>query len=73
MVYMIYMQREQHQWVAMRRSYGAVFDFANPPKGEIRLRFQVSKNIKAHHVISRFAIPATWKAGATYSTKIWHS
>ncbi|KAK2356363.1 expansin B1 [Trifolium repens] len=66
-------QREQHQWVAMRRSYGAVFDFANPPKGEIRLRFQVSKNIKAHHVVSRFAIPATWKAGATYSTKIWHS
>jgi hypothetical protein len=67
------MQREQHQWVTMRRSYGAVFDFANPPKGEIRLRFQVSKNIKAHHVVSRFAIPATWKAGATYSTKIWHS
>jgi hypothetical protein len=64
------MQREQHQWVAMRRSYGAVFDFANPPKGEIKLRFQVSSNIEAHYVVSRFPIPAPWKVGATYSTKI---
>ncbi|GAU48224.1 hypothetical protein TSUD_184040 [Trifolium subterraneum] len=63
-------EREQHEWVAMHRSYGAVFDFANPPEGEIKLRFQLSKNIEARHVVSRFPIPASWKAGDTYFTNI---
>lgn len=63
-------QKEQHKWESMRRSYGAVFDYANPPKGEIRLRFQVSSNVGINWVESRFPIPSSWKAGATYSTKI---
>ncbi|KAJ1415042.1 RlpA-like protein, double-psi beta-barrel domain [Sesbania bispinosa] len=61
-------QKEHHQWEALRRSYGAVFDFANPPRGEILLRFQVSSSAGLKWVVSKFPIPANWRAGATYTT-----
>ncbi|XP_057419734.1 expansin-like B1 [Lotus japonicus] len=65
------LQKEYHKWELLRRSYGAVFDIANPPKGEIRLKFQVSDGSALPHWVGpKFAIPANWKAGATYSTKL---
>ncbi|KAJ1415039.1 RlpA-like protein, double-psi beta-barrel domain [Sesbania bispinosa] len=63
-------QRDHHQWEPLRRTYGAVFDFANPSRDEIRLRFQVSRNVELKWVESRFAIPRDWKVGATYATRI---
>jgi len=66
-VEMICMQRGQKRWEALRRAYGAVFDFANPPSGEIRLRFQVGYK---YWLLPKIAIPANWKPGATYDSKV---
>ncbi|KAJ1415045.1 RlpA-like protein, double-psi beta-barrel domain [Sesbania bispinosa] len=63
-------QKEHYKWEALRRTNGAVFDFANPPKGEIRLRFQVSNSAGVKWVEPNFTIPANWKAGASYSFNI---
>ncbi|KAG4378991.1 hypothetical protein GLYMA_17G147400v4 [Glycine max] len=60
------MWQSQQRWVPLRRSYGAVFDFANPPSGEILLRFKVGSNWK----LPKIPIPAYWKPGATYDTKV---
>ncbi|XP_027335516.1 expansin-like B1 [Abrus precatorius] len=58
------------RWEALRRVYGAVFDFANPPSGEIRLRFQVTYGGSNQWVYPRVAIPSNWKPGATYDAKV---
>ncbi|KAG5028367.1 hypothetical protein AAZX31_05G063100 [Glycine max] len=55
--------KSQQRWEPLRRSYGAVFDFANPPSGEILLRFKAGFWKQAK-------IPANWKPGATYDTKV---
>ncbi|XP_020231247.1 expansin-like B1 [Cajanus cajan] len=60
-------QKRQQRWEALRRSYGAVFDYANPPSGEIQLRFQLGYK---YWVRSKIHIPANWKPGATYDTKV---
>ncbi|XP_065856887.1 expansin-like B1 [Euphorbia lathyris] len=58
------------EWRSMRRSYGAVWDMANPPKGSISLRFQVSGNggglkwIEATNII-----PDYWKPGVAYDSQ----
>ncbi|KAK7262172.1 hypothetical protein RJT34_29734 [Clitoria ternatea] len=66
-------RKERNQWESLRRVYGAVFDFANPPKGEIHLRFQAGncggENFKLW-LESKVAIPANWKPGDTYDTKV---
>jgi len=59
-------QKGKERWEALRRVYGAVFDFANPPRGEILLRFQVG----VKWMIPNIAIPANWKPGATYDTTL---
>ncbi|RDX88596.1 Expansin-like B1 [Mucuna pruriens] len=60
-------QKRQQRWEPLRRAYGAVFDFANPPSGEIRLRFQVGFN---YWLLPKIPIPAYWKPGATFDTKV---
>jgi len=66
-VEMIWMQRGQKRWEPLRRAYGAVFDFANPPSGEIRLRFQVGYK---YWLLPKIPIPANWKSGATYDSQV---
>ncbi|XP_057432229.1 expansin-like B1 [Lotus japonicus] len=65
-----FLRKEHHKWEPLHRSYGAIFDIAKPPRGEIRLKFQVSGSEGLHWVEPKFAIPANWKAGATYSTNL---
>ncbi|XP_027337445.1 expansin-like B1 [Abrus precatorius] len=67
------LQKEYQRWEPMRRVYGAVFDFANPPRGEIRLRFQMGNcggEGFTYWVYPKIAIPANWKPGATYDAKV---
>ncbi|CAJ1943250.1 unnamed protein product [Sphenostylis stenocarpa] len=59
-------QRGEKRWEALRRAYGAVFDFANPPSGEILLRFQVGYK---YWLLPKISIPANWKPGVTYDSK----
>jgi len=56
------------EWKALNRNYGAVFDFANPPSGEIRLRFKVSG--MSDWVDPRIVIPSYWQPGSTYVTEV---
>ncbi|XP_057419265.1 expansin-like B1 [Lotus japonicus] len=65
------LRKEYRKWEPLRRVYGAVFDIANPPTGEIRLKFLVSDGSAGFHWVQpKIAIPANWKAGATYSAKL---
>ncbi|TKY55504.1 Expansin B1 [Spatholobus suberectus] len=61
-------QMESRQWKPLNRNYGAVFDFPNPPSGEIRLRFMVSG--MSDWVDPKIVIPSNWKPGATYTTNV---
>ncbi|KAK7262173.1 hypothetical protein RJT34_29735 [Clitoria ternatea] len=64
-------RKERRQWEPLRRVSGAVFDFANPPKGELILRFQVTyPQGYTKWFYPKTPIPAYWKPGATYDTKI---
>ncbi|KAG4930464.1 hypothetical protein AAZX31_17G143300 [Glycine max] len=56
------------QWKSLNRNYGAVFDFPNPPSGEIRLRFRVSG--MSDWVDPMIVIPSNWQPGNTYATKV---
>ncbi|KAK7386284.1 hypothetical protein VNO78_26409 [Psophocarpus tetragonolobus] len=57
-------QKTQQRWEPLHRSYGAVFDFANPPSGELLLRFKVGPIWKIYKV------PANWKPRFTYDTNL---
>ncbi|KAI4327185.1 hypothetical protein L6164_019677 [Bauhinia variegata] len=59
-------QKDSKAWMPMRRVYGAVFDFSNPPSGQIKLRFNVNGNME----LAKSPIPSNWKPGASYDTKI---
>ncbi|KAJ1415038.1 RlpA-like protein, double-psi beta-barrel domain [Sesbania bispinosa] len=61
-------QIDHNQWEPLRRSYGAVFDYANPPRGAIPLRFKLGSS--RPKLCSLITIPGNWKAGATYTAKI---
>lgn len=63
-------QEDCQQWRPMRRAFGAVFDFTNPPSGELYLRFQVSGSAGLYWVQSKNAIPSDWKGGAAYDTLV---
>ncbi|XP_061354821.1 expansin-like B1 [Gastrolobium bilobum] len=63
-------QEYYKQWTPMRRAFGAVFDFAYPPRGEIKLRFQVRGSAGLYWVQSKNDIPSDWKAGAAYDTLV---
>lgn len=58
-------------WRGMRRAYGRVWDMANPPKGEVSLRFQVSGSYGFMKWVQlKAALPSDWKAGAIYDTTL---
>lgn len=64
-------QEDCNEWKGMRRSHGAVWDMANPPKGDIKLRFQVSGSVGyGRWVMVTNALPSYWKAGIAYDTNI---
>ncbi|KAI4327186.1 hypothetical protein L6164_019678 [Bauhinia variegata] len=56
------------EWRPMRRVFGVVFDYENPPRAQINLRFQV--NGQADWVPLKRPLPSTWEAGAAYETDI---
>ncbi|RDX71120.1 Expansin-like B1, partial [Mucuna pruriens] len=58
---------QQQRWEPLCRVYGAVFDFANPPTGQILLRFLIVFN---YWLLPNVPIPANWNPGATYDTKL---
>lgn len=58
------------QWKAMRKSYGAVWDMANPPKGALAFRFQVSGNAEVKWVEPNSVLPSEWKVGVAYDTSV---
>lgn len=65
------MQEDYKEWKGMRRSHGGVWDMPNPPKGDIKLRFQVSGSMGyGKWVMVDNALPSYWKAGAFYDTDI---
>lgn len=54
----------------MRRAFGAVFDAENPPRGDIKLRFQVRGSAGLNWVESKNVISSDWNAGAVYDSEI---
>ncbi|XP_057475462.1 expansin-like B1 [Actinidia eriantha] len=63
-------QANCQQWSGMRRSYGAVWDMANPPAGALNFRVQVSGSAGPKWVQLSSVLPSEWKAGAVYDTSI---
>ncbi|KAJ9173318.1 hypothetical protein P3X46_016469 [Hevea brasiliensis] len=63
-------QEDCKEWIGMRRAYGAVFDMANPPKGYLTMRFQVSGSAGLKWVQATNAIPGDWRAGVAYDSAI---
>ncbi|TYI15531.1 hypothetical protein ES332_A08G192600v1 [Gossypium tomentosum] len=63
-------QEDCKEWIGMRRAYGAVFDMANLPSGDISLRFQVRGSAGLTWVQAPNVIPKYWKAGVAYETDI---
>ncbi|KAJ1415033.1 RlpA-like protein, double-psi beta-barrel domain [Sesbania bispinosa] len=61
-------QSDHHQWEPLNRSYGAVFAFSNPPRGDIQLRFELSSSAGLMH--ASFTVESSWQAGELYATKI---
>lgn len=61
-------QEDYKEWRGMRRAYGAVWDMANPPKGDLNLRFQVDGNGEQKWVQLSSVIPSEWKAGVAYDS-----
>ncbi|KAJ7944676.1 Expansin-like protein [Quillaja saponaria] len=61
-------QEDYQGWRPMRRAYGAVWDAANPPTGELKLRFQVRGSAGIKWVQSTNSIPSYWKAGDVYDS-----
>ncbi|KAL4343838.1 hypothetical protein HN51_062091 [Arachis hypogaea] len=49
------------QWTPLRRAYGAVFDYANPPRGPLFLRFQDTGCHGAYSQELNKPIPANWQ------------
>ncbi|XP_004511738.1 expansin-like B1 [Cicer arietinum] len=63
-------QEDCQEWRTMRRAFGTVFDAENPPRGEIKLRFQVSGSAGLSWVESKNVISSDWQAGAVYDSEI---
>ncbi|CAN1195581.1 Expansin-like B1 [Linum perenne] len=61
-------QDDCKQWRAMRRAYGAVWDVASPPRGPVKLRFQVMSSVEVTWIEAKSVIPDEWKAGVTMSS-----
>ncbi|CAN7013295.1 hypothetical protein BRARA_C04529 [Brassica rapa] len=63
-------QEDCKEWKRMRRVFGAVHDYQNPPRGTLSLRFLVYGSAGLNWVESQNALPADWTAGATYNSNI---
>ncbi|XVF51852.1 hypothetical protein PTKIN_Ptkin04bG0217200 [Pterospermum kingtungense] len=63
-------REDSKEWVGMRRSYGAVFDMANPPLGPVSLRFQVRTSTGLKWVVAPNIIPSYWKTGVVYESNV---
>ncbi|KAL0659222.1 hypothetical protein Bca4012_079807 [Brassica carinata] len=63
-------QEDCKEWKRMRRAFGAVHDYQNPPRGTLSLRFLVYGSAGLNWVESQNALPADWTAGATYNSNI---
>ncbi|XP_057449752.1 expansin-like B1 [Lotus japonicus] len=63
-------QEDCKDWRPMRRAFGAVFDAENPPRGDIKLRFQVRGSAGLNWVESKNVISSDWNAGAVYDSEI---
>ncbi|KAL5724040.1 hypothetical protein ACHQM5_007354 [Ranunculus cassubicifolius] len=61
-------QEDCKEWRCMRRAYGGVWDMPSPPKGDIKLRFQVNGADGQKWVEVNNAIPSYWKAGVAYES-----
>ncbi|KAF6135410.1 hypothetical protein GIB67_027284 [Kingdonia uniflora] len=58
------------EWRGMRKAYGGVWDMANPPRGDLNLRIEVSGVDGQQWVQVSNAIPSYWKAGVAYDSAI---
>ncbi|KAI9089162.1 hypothetical protein K1719_029441 [Acacia pycnantha] len=58
-----------HEWKAMRRVYGAVFDIVGAPSGPLKLRLQFSGRT-GWVQSSKSVIPGDWKIGASYDSQV---
>ena len=54
----------------MRRAFGTVFDAENPPRGDIKLRFQLGGDAQQYWVQSKNVISGNWEAGAVFDSEI---
>ncbi|XP_031502854.1 expansin-like B1 [Nymphaea colorata] len=64
-------QEDCHEWKEMRRAYGGVWDMANPPRGPLNLRLQVSGEDGQKPIIPLGqVIPGDWQCGAVYDSNL---
>ncbi|KAF6135411.1 hypothetical protein GIB67_027285 [Kingdonia uniflora] len=63
-------QEDSQEWRGMRKAYGGVWDMASPPRGDLKLRFQVSGVDGQQWVQVSNAIRSNWKAGVAYDSGI---
>lgn len=63
-------QEDCKEWRRMRRAFGTVFDAENPPRGNIKLRLQLSGSEGLYWVESKNLISSDWQAGAVYDSQI---
>ncbi|XP_019182354.1 PREDICTED: expansin-like B1 [Ipomoea nil] len=64
-------QADCKEWRDMRRVFGGVYDYQNPPKGSLlsfRLQTNLNGNTKWVEVLD--VLPQQWKAGVAYDTNI---
>lgn len=62
-------QEDCKEWKGMRKAYGAVWDMADPPKGSLTFRVQISLNGEASKWVQlNDVLPDEWKAGIAYDT-----
>ncbi|KAH1157484.1 hypothetical protein GYH30_029950 [Glycine max] len=63
-------QEDCQEWRRMRRAFGTVFDAENPPRGDIKLRFQLGGDAQQYWVQSKNVISGNWEAGVVYDSEI---
>lgn len=57
-------------WSFLTRNYGAVWDTSRVPAGALQFRFVVTGGFDGKWVWAKNVLPADWKAGVIYDTKL---
>lgn len=57
-------------WNFLTRNYGAVWDTSRVPAGALQFRFVVTGGFDGKWVWAKNVLPADWKAGVIYDTKV---